>query len=134
MHTKTNKPRLVKLLFIMCIFVFGFSIFFFRCKKAELKEILPQNVSAAQPVLTSSCDSLVCEDCAFQETIENDTSEYPTVLGGIYSNPYSIRNMTQAYNLVHGTKLSSVSTTHYYVRFKPQTVSDLNKLDSLDRE
>ncbi len=42
--------------------------------------------------------------------------------------------MTQAYNYIHGTNIQSVSTTHFYVKFKPQTVSDLNKLDSLDLE
>jgi hypothetical protein len=43
--------------------------------------------------------------------------------------------MTQAYNNIHGTNLQSVGTTHYYVRFKPQTEAQLNTLDSaLDLE
>src|SRR5206468_9164007 len=134
MDTKTNKLQLVKRLLIPSVSLFTFSILFFYCKKAALKEIAPQNVALAQAPVTSICDSLFCEDCAFQEAIENDTAEYPTILGGTFSNPYSIQTMTQAYNLVHGTHLTSVGTTHYYVRFKPQTVNDLKKLDSLDLE
>lgn len=134
MDTKTNKQQLVTRLLIPSVFLFTFSILFFNCKKTALREIAPQNVAVAQTSGSSTCDSLVCEDCAFQETIENDTAEYPTILGGTFSNPYSIQTMTQAYNLVHGTKVTSVATTHYYVKFKPQTVNDLNKLDSLDLE
>src|SRR3954467_13998664 len=42
--------------------------------------------------------------------------------------------MTQAYNNVNGTSLTSVPTTHYYVKFKPQSTNDLSVLDSLDLE
>ena len=93
-----------------------------------------QNVLRVQTALANPCDNLVCEDCSFQETIENDTTDYTTILGGTYSNPYSIPTMTQAYNNIHGTNIQSVSTTHYYVRFKPQTIAHLNTLDSLDLE
>jgi hypothetical protein len=69
----------------------------------------------------NSCDSAVCLDCAFQESIGEDTTEYPTILSdSSYTNPYSISVMTQAYNNVNGTSLTSVPTTHYYVKFKPK--------------
>lgn len=104
------------------------------CKKPDATEIQLPNVSSALSSTTSTCDTTICEDCAFQETIEHDTTEYITILGGTYLNPYSIQNMTQAYNIVYGTNLQSVSTTHYYVKFKPQTEQDFNALDSLDLE
>jgi hypothetical protein len=131
MLTKTGQ-RPVKFLILISTCIFA--IFLFSCKKPDVKEIAPENVSSAITSATSTCDSTVCEDCVFQETIENDTTEYSTILGGTYTNPYSIQTMTLAYNHVHGTNIQSVSTTHYYVRFKPQTVGDLNKLDSLDLE
>src|SRR6188474_3239639 len=104
--------------------------------KAEITEPPPENVaSSINTTASSGCDVTVCEDCSFQETIENDTAQYATVLGGTYLNPYSIANITQAYNNIHGTNLQSVSTTHYYVRFKPQTDAQFKTLDSaLDLE
>src|SRR5258705_1748230 len=133
MPTIENKLQLVKLLTSIFL-LFSFSILF-SCKKLEVKEPSSENVSAAANTTTSECDVTVCEDCSFQETIENDTTQYATVLGGNYSNPYSIANMTQAYNNIHGTNLQSIRTTHYYVRFKPQTEAQLKTLDSsLDLE
>ena len=107
----------------------------FSCKKSEITELpLEEIASTVNTTASSGCDVTVCEDCSFQETIENDTTEYTTILGGTYLNPYSIANMTQAYNNIHGTNLQSVGTTHYYVRFKPQTEADVRTLDSLDLE
>jgi len=134
MDTKISRQRLAILPLLNLACAWAVCVIFLKCKKPELSETSPQSISVAQAATVSSCDSLVCEDCAFQETIENDTTEYPTILGATYSNPYSIQTMTRAYNLVHGTNITAVSTTHYYVRFKPQTVDDLNKLDSLDLE
>lgn len=132
--TIQNKHQLAKLL--TTIFLLFLFIILFSCKKSELKEDLSENVSsAANFTLTSECDVTICEDCSFQEMIENDTTEYATVLGGTYPNPYSIANITQAYNNIHGTNLQSVGTTHYYVRFKPENEAQLNILDSsLDLE
>jgi hypothetical protein len=126
-----NLP-LAKLLTLLLFPLF----FYFSCKKADVKKETGEELRDVTSAVTLSdpCNTLVCEDCTFQETIENDTSEYTTILGGTYANPYSIPNMTQAYNNIHGTHLQSVSTTHYYVKFKPQTDADFNKLDSLDLE
>jgi hypothetical protein len=133
MPTIQNKLQLVKLLTSVFL-LFSFSILF-SCKKVEVKEPSSENVSSAVNTTTSECDVTICEDCSFQETIENDTTEYATVLGGSYSNPYSISNMTLAYNNLHNPNVQSVSTTHYYVRFKPQTEGQLKILDSsLDLE
>jgi len=132
MPTIQNKLHLVKLLTTILL-LFSFTILF-SCKKLEVNEPPSENVTSAANTTTSECDVTVCEDCLFQETIENDTTQYATVLGGAYSNPYSVANMTRAYNNIHGTNLPSLGTTHYYVRFKPQTIAHLITLDSLDLE
>jgi hypothetical protein len=52
-----------------------------------------------------------------------------------YSNPYSISNMTLAYNNVYNPNVQSIGTTHYYVRFKPQSEAHFKTLySSLDLE
>ena len=77
---------------------------YFSCKKPDVeKEMGEELQNTTVSAMGDPCDNLVCEDCTFQETIENDTTEYATVLGGTYSNPYSISTMTQAYNNIHGT-------------------------------
>ena len=134
MRKNQSKPQLFQLLTVLILPLF----IYFSCKKPTVREGTNeelQNVTLAETTLASPCDNLVCEDCTFQETIENDTSEYTTILGGTYANPYSIANMTQAYNNIHGTHLTSMSTTHYYVRLKPQTEAQFDILDdSLDLE
>lgn len=135
MPTIQNKRRLAKL-FTAIILLISFSVLF-SCKKLDLDQKPSSEIvtSANTTSASSGCDVTVCEDCSFQETIDNDTTEYATVLGGTYNNPYSIANMTQAYNNIHGTNLQSVGITHYYVRFKPQTEAQFKMLDSaLDLE
>src|SRR5215510_8117119 len=100
MHTNQTRPQLVKpftlffLLFLLYILL--------SCKKSQVEEPSPEkpsseNVSSSGGSSSGGCDVTVCEDCSFQETIANDTAQYATVLGAIYSNPYSIANMTLAY-------------------------------------
>jgi hypothetical protein len=87
MPANQSKLQLVKLLTII---VFPLLIVF-GCKKSDLKQIASANVSYSQVLLFDACDSTVCEDCSFQEQIEDDTTEYPTVLGSTYSNPILLR-------------------------------------------
>ena len=132
MPTIQTKRQLAKLLTTIFLF-FSLSILF-SCKKSVLEEPPEVVSSVANATTTNGCETTICEDCSFQEMIEEDTTEHATVLGGVYSNPYSIANMTLAYNNVNGTNIQSVTTTHYYVRFKPQTEAQLKILDSLDLE
>lgn len=44
-----------------------------------------------------------------------------TVLGRKRNNPFSVTNMTIAYNFLYETNLSSLPVTHYYVKFSPNT-------------
>ena len=80
------------------------------------------------------CDSTLCEDCSYQDSINLDTVDYVTILGGSYVNPYSIAAMTQAYNEINNSNILNITTTHYYIKVKPQNGSDLRKLDSLGLE
>lgn len=72
------------------VILFSFSILS-SCKKVEFKEPSSENVSSAANTTASGCDVTICEDCSFQETIENDTTQYATILGGTYSNPIPLQ-------------------------------------------
>lgn len=124
--------------FYVCILIILF--FAISCKKNLYNEF---NVETKSESNTSSvflessnpCElNTTCEDCYFQDQSNNDTTQSPTVLGAVYNNPYSIANMTTAYNNVNSTNISSISTTHFYVRFKPSSPYQLITLDSLDLE
>ena len=54
------------------------------------------------------------------------------VLGERLSDPYSLENMTRAYQSLYPTKADRVpiSETHLYVRFLPKTESELELLSS----
>jgi hypothetical protein len=83
MSTNQSKLQLVKLL-TPILLLFSFSILF-SCKKLDVKDPAFENVSSVSSTVNttaSGCDVTVCEDCSFQETIANDTTEYATVLGG----------------------------------------------------
>lgn len=55
-------------------------------------------------------------------TPSNDnTTETVTVLGRQRNNPYTITNMTQAYNTIYETNLLALTATHKYVKFMPTT-------------
>ncbi len=133
------KRGFVKLL-LTALSIFLISTIFFSCRKSfEGKE----DVKFEQRVQSSTdeggacdLDVTVCEDCSFQEQIEesDSTDQYPTILGNQYVNPYSISVMTQSYNAIHSTNIQELPASDLYVRFKPQTEADLIVLDSLDLE
>ncbi len=51
-----------------------------------------------------------------------------TVLGQQRVNPYTVENVTAAYNFVHGTTIGSLPTTDQYIRFAPTNVSQVKLL------
>ncbi len=51
-----------------------------------------------------------------------------TVLGQQRENPYTVENVTAAYNFVHGTTIGSLPTTDQYLRFAPTNVSQVKLL------
>jgi hypothetical protein len=57
------------------------------------------------------------------------TDETYMVLGLQLNNPYSIPNMTAAYNAFFNLQLGAVSVTHKYIRFSPTNESQIAMLD-----
>lgn len=60
---------------------------------------------------------------------EIESQEYkPTVLGVKRANPYTVANMTAAYNNLYSPNITALPATHLYVRFLPNNVNELNIL------
>lgn len=57
------------------------------------------------------------------------TDETYMILGSQLNNPYSIPNMTAAYNAFFNMQFGTVSVTHKYVRFAPANESQIAMLD-----
>ncbi len=57
--------------------------------------------------------------------------EYDTlmVLGNQLPNPYTLSNMTSAFNSLYGTSLSTIAATHRYVKFLPDSAAQIGILD-----
>jgi hypothetical protein len=55
--------------------------------------------------------------------------EVPLVLGQQLNNPYTVPIMTQAYSLYYGYNFENVPVTHYYVKFSPQSESQIALLE-----
>lgn len=72
-------------------------------------------------LIISSCEKI---DSDFQIDQINPENEGLIVLGDQLENPYSVKNMKQAYEALRGAKtLKStidIEATHFYVRFKPK--------------
>jgi hypothetical protein len=70
-----------------------------------------------------------------QLTEQEYPDEVQMVLGAQLPNPYSIPNMTAAYNTYFNLNLPYIQTTHLYVRFAPTSEAQVALLDdSLDLE
>jgi hypothetical protein len=69
-------------------------------------------------------------------TFRSEGTEEPmdklVVLGQQINNPYSVANMTQAWNNLYSPDETQLSPTHLYVRFLPQNMEELKLLDDLD--
>lgn len=121
------------------ILIFIISVSFFSCKKIVTEDVVLKNndLESTNRDPNTNCDlsTTICEDCYIQEQADEDTSDYtPIILGDTFNNPYSIQNMTAAFNYIYSTSITQVNTTHYYVRVKPNNPEQLNILDSLDVE
>ncbi len=82
---------------------FIFTFFFISCRKTYEGKVDDTSIKFEENFQStisegSGCDlsTTVCEDCVFQDQIEesDSTDQYPTILGGTYVNPYSISVMT----------------------------------------
>ncbi len=62
-----------------------------------------------------------------------DTVPTQTVLGPVRINPYSVQNMTQAWNNLYPThQIQSFPPSHLYVKFSPQNDEDYKLLGAID--
>jgi len=109
------------------------------CKKInqeEANEIKSKSensqLSSRNPNANCDLSTTICEDCNFQEQADEGEEDSPTILGDVYNNPYSIPNMTAAFNYIYFISITTITTTHYYVRFKPTDAIQCGILDSLD--
>ncbi|HEY9703356.1 MAG TPA: hypothetical protein V6C58_12970, partial [Allocoleopsis sp.] len=128
----THKAIQLFLFFIISVFVIG-------CKKIQYEEAQSASINSLEsasrdPNLNCDLSQTFCEDCLFQQQIDDDTADYPTILGSTYNNPYSKANMTAAYNYIYSSNIPILNATHYYVRYKPSSRNELNLLDSFDLE
>ncbi len=55
-----------------------------------------------------------------------------TVLGDIRVNPYTVANMTTAYNNLNDPDIAVIATTNLYVKFCPQTIEEVAELFEMD--
>ena len=122
------------------IFLIFLAFLEFSCVKIieennKLTDISESQTYSRDPNQNCNLSVTVCEDCAIQDqSDENEDTETPTILGGVYNNPYSLSNMTAAFNYIYSSSIPMISTTHYYIKIKPEGVHQLNMLDSLDVE
>lgn len=138
--TPLHKVSLANKLF--WFFVLALSVLFNSCKKITYDE-KANNEELSLPTGPApggggNCNynETICEDQSFQELVDEneDDNGVITVLGDRYNNPYSLENMTIAYNYIYSRNIQSVRVTHYYIRVKPNNIDNLNLLDSIDVE
>ncbi len=136
-HPVLQAPIQMKFVRFFFISLFFFSIIQTGCKKIESDEISvkkadDRSVFSRNPDANCDLSTTICEDCTVQEQADEGEDDLKTILGDVYNNPYSIANMTAAYNYIYHSSISNIATTHYYVRFKAKSSYQLNTLDSLD--
>ena len=56
------------------------------------------------------------------------------ILGDQKTNPYTIANMTLAYNTLYNQSISSLNPTHQYIKFEPNDPDHLGNLDDWERD
>ena len=65
------------------------------------------------------------------DTIDPNNGDDLVVLGQQLPNPYTVANMQQAVNILYGGNFT-ISATHYYVRFKPNSVEQFVTLEDTE--
>jgi hypothetical protein len=108
----------------------------FSCTKIDTQKIpstLTDEELAFATLPPSSCDAVpkVCLDCGVQEANGQDSVELATVLGTVYTNPYSLNVMRQAFNTIYGYNLTTLAPTHKYIKI---TCNDINLIDQLESD
>jgi hypothetical protein len=107
--------------FIAAASFLGACLIFTSCQKQLLKE----DFTHPPEIVSASIQLKVGGDIPYQQAA--------VILGSPKQNPYTVKNMQNAYNnlLAQGIpnkNKSSIATTHYYVKFKPQNDEQYEKL------
>jgi hypothetical protein len=64
-----------------------------------------------------------------QATARSEEQPVLTVLGASRVNPYTVSEMTAAWNRIYGTSLAQLPATHLYVRFAPTNEEEFKLID-----
>ncbi len=113
-------PKLITLLFISSFFLFQ------SCEKENLL-----NDPSADTTATASTPTVNYANT--QGTARNESAEpVKTELGKFRQNPYTVAEMTAAFNTIHGTNEVALPTTHTYVKFTPSSIAHIDLLEASD--
>ena len=66
-------------------------------------------------------NSLKIENSKIEARTDEEIYDDPTILGPQRLNPYTVENFTIAYNSLYDPDIASLPTTHYYLKFTPET-------------
>ena len=105
-------------------------LLFVSCKKNETELQIDHSDANSVATLASGCDTHPIIDNMPGYNTNTDTTELPTILGSQRNNPYTLSRMRVAYNNL-GYAALPVNATNLYVRFLPNSVSQLSTLDSI---
>jgi hypothetical protein len=111
-----------KIHYFCLIFACGFLFLVSSCSKDELK---PQK---------SQTTEVISFDTRSRTSSRDKEIEIATVLGRKRNNPYTVANMTAAYNRLYKKNLSTLPVTHRYVKFMPEDQDHLAILEDYETE
>lgn len=121
-------PDVIKKFLVIWV---GLLLLFVSCKKNETElQIDNSDVNSVMAALSSGCDAHPIIDNMPGYNTNTDTTELPTILGSQRNNPYTLSRMRVAYNNL-GYSALPVNATNLYVRFLPNSASQLSVLDSI---
>lgn len=114
------------------LFYFFVAIALYSCNKIENKppKQLIENLNGKLSVLAIGCNlHPIIDDMPIVNT-DGDSTDQATILGAKRTNPYTVANMVQAYSNLGLTNIA-VTANNQYVRFLPNSPTQLSFLDSL---
>lgn len=107
----------------------------YGCKKDSLNDLSQTNNTTTSPSNQIGTN----ESHIFNSGTSNAASQRseinadnPTILGALRINPYTVENMTLAYNVLNTIPVAEVATTNLYVKFCPQTIEEADELFDTD--
>ena len=103
----------------------------YACKKDAVADLTKHTIPGSYPGSTATGESHTFNSGG---NSANQRSNDPTitVLGNLRINPYTVENMTTAYNTLNAVNVTEVATTNWYVKFCPQTIEEAAELFETD--